>query len=196
MAPNSLYPAYVQIDYHTVYAPHKAIIPTRAWFPTSITGSLGSYEGWNSTPVDAEDMVNALVDALKPYYLGTTVFDLVTVFTIANELAPIAIPRASVALTQVGTSTATVPSKAVQNVFTFRTEEAHILKLYLLDAPVIGGNFDRSARGTWTANEIAIESELKADGNAWAGRDGAQVSSGIAITKTLNEKLRREYRMT
>lgn len=196
MAPNSLYPAYVQLDYHSIHAPHKAILPTSAWFPTSITGALGSYAGWNSTPVDAEAMVNALVNVLKVYHLSSTIFDLATVFTIANELAPIAIPRASVALGTAGTSASSALSKAVQNVFTFRTEEAHILKLYLLDAPVIAGNFDRNARGTWTANEIAVEAEIKADGNAWAGRDGAQISSGIAITKTLNEKLRREYRMT
>lgn len=196
MAPNSLHPAYIQLDYHSIHAPHKAILPTTAWFPTSITGDLGSFAGWNSTPVDAEEMALALIDTLKVYYLPSTIFDLATVFTIANELAPVAIPRASIPLAIVGTSSATAPSKAVQNVFTFRTEEAHILKLYLLDAPVIGGNFDRSARGTWSANEIAVEAEIKADGNAWAGRDGAQVSSGIAITKTLNEKLRREYRMT
>lgn len=196
MAPNSLYPGYIQLDYHSVHAPHHEIIPTTPWFPTSISGTLGSYAGHNGTPVDAEDMVNELVDALKVYYLSSTLFDLATVFTIANELAPVAIPRASIALSVAGTSASAAPSKAVQNVFTFRTEEAHVLKLYLLDAPVIGGNFDRNARGTWSANEIALEGVIKADGNAWVGRDGAQISSGIAVTKTLNEKLRKAYRMT
>jgi hypothetical protein len=172
------------------------IIPTLAWSPTSITGSMGSYVGWNSTPIDAEAMINDLVDALAPFHLASTVFDLATVFTIANELAPIAIPKTSAPLTQIGTSSSTSVNKAVQNVFTFRTEEAHILKIYLLDSPVIDTNFNRISRGSWNANSIALETVIKADANAWAGRDGAQVSSGIAILATLNEKLRKEYRMT
>ncbi len=196
MAPHSLHPAYVQIDYTSAYAPHKAIIPTTDWFPTSITGTLGSYQGWNSTPVDAEVMINALVDAIAALHLATTHFDLATVFTIADELAPIAIPRATAALTQVGGTGSAAQAKAVQQVLMFRTQEAFKLKIYLLDAPLIGSDFEKISRGSWGALEIAIETALKADGNAWAGRDGAQVVTGSNITKTMNEKLRREYRMT
>lgn len=196
MAPNSLYPAYVQVDYHSAHGPHKQIIPTLAWFPTSITGTLGSYAAHNSTPIDAEVMINDLVDAFVFFHLTTTIFDLATVFTIADPLLPEAIPRASAVLTQVGTSTSVTQAKAVQNVFTFRTSANGKLKIYLLDAPPVGSNFDKTPRGAWGAEAISIETTLDASGNAWAGRDGSQPAIGMSITKTLNEKLRREYRMT
>lgn len=194
MAPNSLYPAYVHVDYHSAWGPHSMDLPTHAWIPTSVSGTLGSYLDHDGDPVDAEVMINALIDTLLPFHNTTTHFDLVTIYTIADELSPLAIPKASAALTQVGTVTPTKQAKAVINVVTFRTEEAHVLKLYLCDSQTIG-DFERGPRGGWNANLIAIETELKDSANAWVGRDGAQVVSGIAHTSTLNEKLRKQYRM-
>ena len=63
-APNSLSPASVEIDYHSAYAPHTMTIPTLEWFPTSITGNLGSFSNWAAGTRDAEDMVLDLIAKL------------------------------------------------------------------------------------------------------------------------------------
>ena len=103
MAPNSLSPASVVIDYHSAYAPHKMTIPTKDWFPTSITGTLGSYQAWDLTTIDAEVMITALCNVIKPFLKTNAAIDAATIYTQASALAP-NIPRAGKAIAIAGTA--------------------------------------------------------------------------------------------
>lgn len=194
MTPHSLSPAFVRLDYHSAYAPHVCILPTLEWFPTSITGTMGSYAGHNSTPIDAEDMINALVDALAAQHKSTTIFDLATVYTQANPTGQ-AIPRASAALTQVGSNAAAGPDKATQMTLNGRTTNFNPFKLVLLDVPMGTSNFNKITPGNFTAAISGIFTEYALSSNAWCGRDDGQPSFPISATLTLNERLRKEYRM-
>lgn len=195
MAPNSLYPAFIRLDYHSAYAPHVMILPTKEWLPTSIGGTLGSYEGWSGIPVDAEDMVNDLVTAMKPFFLASTTFDLATVYTMAAAVAP-AIPQATVGLAVAGTNVDVVSqAKAVQQTLSMRTTGGGHMKMVFLDAPA-GSGFDKAFPAGFSAAELALVAQLRNDLNAWSGRDNSQPGPAISVTYTLNEKLRKEYRMT
>jgi len=194
MTPGTLFPSFFRVDYHSAYAPHAMLIPTLAWYPTSITGTLGSYATHNAGVIDAEEMVNDLVDKLAVFHLSTTIFDLATVFTMASPTAP-AIPKASASLSQVGSSISTYQAKAVQNVFVFRGAGGSKLKLYLMDSPTIGGTFEKVPAGAWNTAMNDVFAQINNSSAAWCTRQDEQVVTKVSVTSTLNEKLRKEYRM-
>jgi len=195
MAPNSLSPASVKINYHTGFGAHAMTVPTLGWFPTSITGTLGSYLAWDSTPRDAEAMINDLVDVLCPFLLPTTGFDLATVYTMATATSP-NIPRASAVLTQVGTSVLTSPSEAVSCTFNFKTAANGDAKLVLLDSPIGSNWFNSILPASFGATVLALEAEFAGNSNAWSGRDDSDISLLRKISFDLNDKLQKLYRMT
>jgi len=192
MAPNSLSPASIEIRYHSLYAPHVATIPTKEWFPTSITGALGSFTSWLGSPVDAEQMVIDLVTKLKVFVPATTEFDMATVFTQATATAP-RIPRSSVTLAIAGTGASALPTAAWSSTFNFVTTNFGKAKLVLLDAiqpsswlaPVLPGSFD--------AATIALDAEFSDGNNAWSGRDDFPPASCTKITYDVNDKLQKAY---
>lgn len=193
MAANDLYPGFVLINSHSAYGKHAAVLPTREWSSTGITGSLGSWEGWNGTPIDGEDMVTNLVNTFAAAFLVTYTFDTATVYTIAAANGP-AIPRKSVALAIVGTSTLTGPAKATMQNWIFRDAEYGMSKLVFLDSPVPA---DFEPTTDFTGGTVAaIVSQWTGLGNAWSSRNGLRPENPQKITYTMNEKLRREYGMT
>lgn len=194
MAPNDLGPAFVVIEQHSAYGKHKMTIPTLEWFPTPITGNLGSFQAHNSVPIDGEVMVNALIDTFLPLFLATSSFDVATVYTKADAASP-SRPRAAVAIASPGTSVATTQAKATQHNWMFRDDEYAQAKLVFLDAP-IGINFDPTSDISGNADLLALVAEYTALSNGWSTRNGLRPSNFIKITYTLNDKLRKEYGMT
>jgi len=194
MAPNSLSPASVKINYHTAYGAHSMTIPTLEWFPTSITGTLGSYAGHTGSPVDAEVMINALVDCLKVFMKSSTQFDLATVYTQATPTSD-NIPRAAAALTQVGTSAATTEEQAVSYTFNFKTALNGDAKLVLLDAPIGSNWFRKQLPADFSASVLALETAFCLSASAWSGRDDSQPSVLRSVTFDLNDKLQKQYKM-
>jgi hypothetical protein len=193
MAPNSLYPAFVVIDYHSLWGAHKMTIPTRAWDYSGGTPASGAFADWEEGQKEADVMVNDLVDELAPFFLATTTFDLYTIYTMASATAA-PTPVYSAALGIDGTSIETEQAKGVQTTFTFRTDLFGIFKLVLLDAPAAAG-FDRILSFDASPAALAVLGEVSALANAWAGRDGGRPNTLVQIAYTLNEKLRREYNM-
>lgn len=192
MAPNSLSPASVEIDYHSIYAPHTMTIPTLEWFPTSITGNLGSFSNWASGTRDAEDMVLDLVAKLKVFVPATTTFDKATVFTQATPTSP-RIPRNAVTMSVDGTGVSALPTAAWSSTFNGVTVAFGKFKLVLLDAiqpsswlaPLFPGDFD--------ADTLALQSEFVSSANGWSGRDDAQPGAFSKITFDVNDKLQKMY---
>lgn len=192
---NSLYPSFVIIDYHSAYAPHKMTIPTTQWFPTPLGGALGSYVDHDGDPVDGEAMIDDLVDLMAVFFLSTTHFDLATAYTMAAPTG-IAVPRGSVALTQVGSSAATGLAKAIQTTINMRTDGFKGgAKLVFLDAPLGSSGFEKLLPSGFSSALNDLVAKFSDRSAAWICRNGQIVSTAISVTFDLNDKLRKEYRM-
>jgi len=192
MAPNSLSPASVVIDYHSAYGQHRMTLPTKEWFPTDITGTLGSYENWATIPVDAETMIRALCTSLTPFVPATWEFDSATIYTQASPTAP-NIPRRSAPLGIVGTGSSSNPSAAFSATFNFVTTGFGKAKIVLLDspfgtswlAPLLPADFD--------ANVDAVITAFCLPTNAWSGRDDNKPNELRKVTYDVNDKLQKMY---
>lgn len=191
MAPNSLSPASVVIDYHSAYAPHKMTIPTKEWFPTSITGTLGSYQAWNGSPIDAEAMITDLIDTLKVFMKTNASFDSITIYTQATATSS-NIPRAGKAISVAGTA-ATGDEAAVSGTWNFKTIDNGDMKITLLDTPIPATWFNRILPTGFSGGQIAVATEIGLSANAWSGRDDAQPQTVRSITYDLNDKLQKMY---
>jgi len=191
MAPNSLSPASVVIDYHSAYAPHKMTIPTKEWFPTSITGTLGSYLAWNGSPIDAEVMITALIDKLKVFMKTNAAFDNITIYTQATSTSA-NIPRVGLAVAVAGTAT-TGDEAAVSGTWNLKTTLNGDMKLVLLDTPIPATWFNRILPSGFSSGQQDVAIELGSSSNAWSGRDDSQAVTVRSITYDLNDKLQRMY---
>jgi hypothetical protein len=192
MAPNSLSPASVVISYHSLYSPHKMTIPTRQWFPTSITGALGSYENWTGIPIDAEVMVRALVDKIKVLVPPSTSFDEVTAYT---QLTPTSanIPQKTIALGIVGTSAGGGNSQAVSATMNCKTDANGTFKLVILEPPIGANWFAPIKPADFTTPLQDIFIQVAHPANAWSGRDDHKPQVARSMTFDLNDKLQKMY---
>lgn len=191
MAPNSLSPASVVIDYHSAYAPHKMTICTREWFPTSVTGVLGSYAAWDSSTIDAQVMIEAIINKLKTQLKTNAAFDNITIYTQATASSP-NIPRATLAISTVGVLT-TGDEAAVSRTYNFKTSGNGNARLELLDSVIPATWFNRILPAGFGADDDDIVAEFTASTNAWSGRDDNQPTVCRGITMDLNDKLQRMY---
>jgi len=194
VAPNSLSPASCVISYHTTFGSHKMTIPTLAWLPTNISGALGSYQAWDLSTIDAEVMVNALIDLLKALVPSSTVFDTATVYTQATSTSD-NIPRRQVAVGTAGTSTGGSFPQAVSSTMNFKTLGNGDQKLVLLDTPLGASGFV-AVHPAFTGAFAAVETEFTAVSNAWSGRDDTRPAVLRKVTFDLNDKLQKQYRMS
>lgn len=193
MAENSLYPAFVRINYHSPYGVHTMTIPTLGWDYSGGTPLGGIFAAWDASDREAVDMISDFVNLIKPFFLATTTFDNFTIYTMASaEADPTPVFAGELAID--GTSVETEWAKAVQMTWTFRTSLFGIFKLVFLDVPSASG-FDKILSFGASPEAEAVRDYLAADTNGFAGRDGGQVSVLDQISFTLNEKLRREYHM-
>ena len=173
------------------FAPHISTHPCRAWSPAG--GDQGSFSAWDSSDVDAIDMINGFVDVLQPFYTGDTSFDQAIIYTMADELADPQ-PRGFIAFTgQVGTSADPV-NPAAMSTYTFRTDNFGLLKIIMLDAPVTA-EFQPFTDIASSADLGALFDYIKADTKAFAGRDNGQPAQFVKATFKLSDELRHAYRL-
>jgi len=192
MAPNSLSPASVKIDYHTDFAPHSMTIATLDWISTPLTGGLGSYVCWDGSTIDGEVMVTELVNYLKLFMIPSVTFDQATAYTQATPTSP-NIPRASVALGIAGTSVSGAKSQGISYSFMFKTLGNHDAKLVLLDAPIGNGWFAPQLPADFTTDVFNLEGAFTDISRAWSGRDDTRPAVLRKITFDLNDKLQKQY---
>jgi len=166
-------------------------LPTKQWFPTSITGGLGSYQAWNLNTIDAETMIRALVTVLKPFLKTNGSFDNITIYTQATATSP-NIPQASLAISEAGTGGAT-DEAAVSATWNFKTLANGNGKITVLDSPILATWFNRILPVNFNAAQIAVALEYGYASNAWSGRDDSQPLTVRSITYDLNDKLQRAY---
>jgi hypothetical protein len=194
MTEYSLYPCAIQYNYRSQYAPHKMTIPLNAWSPASSGHLAGTNLAWDGTQKDTADLVGEFVTLMKPFFHSSTTFTDYVVYTYADEDAP-ARPVVSDAITGgAGTGAATIP--ATQASMMFKTTVYGTFKLVLLDTKVSAA-FGPLSPLVSPANdiEIAVVDHLKSTGNPYRGRDNHQIANFVKVTYTLNEKLRKSYRL-
>jgi len=188
MTVGSLSPAFVQILYHSPYAPHVQTIPTKAWNPGGVGGD---FESWAGGSINGSDMVNAMIDKIKAFYAAAVIFDSFTIFTQATPTSP-AIPRYSEAVAVAGTNATPGQYKATQSTWTAKCDNGSLAKFSFMD---VGNNnsFEKVTFATVGSDGTAFLNEWFDDGNAWSSRLDGKPYFFLQASYTLNEELRRQY---
>lgn len=190
MAPNFIGPWFVEINSHSAFGPHRQLIPTLQWTPGL---TYGEFETWDAAGVQADDMIEQLVDTLTEFYPSSYEWDNFIVYNQPTPADP-AIPMIGKVLTQVGAATSTAPSKAVQATWSFKTTLGGLSKLVLLDS-YASADFAKVTPAAASPEVNAVIDEFTSVANGWAGRDNGRPSFFLQIAYTMNEKLRRQYYM-
>ena len=193
MTEGTLSPAYIEFKYRSIYGTHVALIPTKDWFPTSLTGHLGSYENWNGIPCDAEAMIQEYADNMMAFYPATAHADTATIWTKATPTSP-AYPRVQYPIVSVGTLATPPWSKAVAHQWIFRGTDFSLMKLVFLDCPN-DNTWDALTDISGSPEAIAVAGAITSDNWAWMTRKNAKPNNFVKITYKLNDKLRDEYEM-
>jgi hypothetical protein len=178
-------PAFFRVNYHSAYGPHTLQVPTLEWVG-------GLFTTWASGTVADDVMITDYVTALLPFYPSTVVFDNFLVFTQASPSSDPLPVNSGTFTSLVGSAGTPGWTKAVQLTMSVRSDTFGVAKYVFLDA-ASGNNFDpiRTADGSMTA----LMTVLSDVANGFAARNNGRPNTFIGLTKTLNEKLRKAYRM-
>jgi len=188
-------PYFVKISSHSDFGPHTEQIPTTDYTGPSIGFPFGIFTGWDDTLADADAMIVALVDKMAKFYPPSYTFDNWQVFHQALPTDP-AIPLAGNTFTsKVGTSILTGWDMATQATLTWRSTTFGKQKLVFLDF-ASGGSFAKVSTLPGSGNLFDLDAELTSVSNGWKAQDNGRPNTFISMTATLNEKLRRSYRLT
>lgn len=188
-------PWYVNIKYHSSFGPHSMTIPTLTWNDVASENPNGQFDTWDPGGVDAQNMVEQLVTALLEFFGANVQFDNWIVYYKPDPVG-VSQPKTGNNFTSfTGTDGSPGWEEAVQMTFNGRTADFGASKVVLLDAGS-NGDFSKVSAIPGSGRIYDVEQILISDNNGWRGRDNAQITSLISVTITLNEKLRRAYRLT
>lgn len=191
MAQFGLFPSFVQINYHSPRGPHIATVPMKQW---SAGVDQGFVEDWVSTLTNADTMIQEFVDGYAFLFPDNTVFDYYTIFNYEDEESD-PVPVAFNTLTQLGaTAVGSNIWVAVQQTVTFQCEGGHILKIVGMDA-IAGTQFLPVGPTVIAAALPDLVAALTSTVNGWASRAGSMPLFGKQIAYTINEKLRKQYKL-
>lgn len=181
-------PAGVQLFYHSAFGVHTQTLPTLPYLDAS-----DEFETWGGGAIDAEDMITALITTFLPLFPDTVVYDSYRIFTQGDEES-LPFLRKIANLTGLdGTSVTGGWSKAVQGTLSALGEDGSKARITLLDSD---SNNDFSLITSLTGAVLpAIMDEWGATTNGWSTRGDSKPNTFLEYSKTLNEALRREYRM-
>lgn len=193
--PEAIGPSVIRISSQSEFGPHESFVPTLLWTDAASTNNHGKFDTWNGGNIDAVDMINDLMDVLKPFFDSTTTFNDWVIFSQADPTAPL-VPVQSDSFTGVvGTTTLTGWRKAMQRTMSFRTESFNLFKIVMLDIPNTN-NWDKLNTLPGSGIYPDLVALVTDKDHGFSGRDNTRPVSFISATYTLNEKLRRAYRMT
>lgn len=187
----TLRPSFVEIKYHSVLAPHTMRIGTRQWSVVDLGSGKGSYEGWDLSSVDAEDMITALATALAAVYPDTGMIDSYIIWNYPTA-EDVAVPVRTGSLAIAGTEATPGQNGAVQLTWTFFDENFKDFKLVMLDA-ASNNIWVRQTAADAGAQHVAIATEITDVSNAWQSRQNGQPIEWRHLATTLNSHLRQKY---
>jgi hypothetical protein len=185
----SLSPAFVKVNYRSAFAPHTQILPTNTW---NDGADMGDFEAWSGSPVSAETMIEALINAEAEFFPLTVNFYSYEIYTLADEedALPLLVRAKNIDIDGLITPTLTT-YKATQATWSFKSNTGKPSKVVMLDVYV--SSFSKITSASATAEELAFVDEWTGVGNAWAARQTSRPYFLQQISYTLNEKLRRNY---
>jgi hypothetical protein len=192
MAAHGLSPCFVQIKYRTFDAPHVMTLPLREWIPIAGGHPSGSFTAWDSTNVDADDMISGFATALAALLATDASVGSYVLWTQASPTDP-SVFRVAAPLGITGGITPTTQIvRATQATYNYYDTDGFRAKLVTLDTPLedfipvqVYGSLPSAVRtllASWTA-----------ENNAWSSRAGHRPATFTQATYTLNDRLRREY---
>lgn len=191
MTIHDISPAFVEIDYLTQWGLHTMTRPTLAWtgVPWSGTGEFATHDG---AGIGDDTMIMGLINSFLGMCAEETTFTQYRIFT-----KPLPTDDPTLVFAQnltgiVGDTTAVGWAEAVQRTYSFYTEDSNAAKIVLLDCP---GNNTFTPIYTLVSPDSLMADEFQSAANGWCGRDGARPAAFNRLTQTLNEKLRRNYRL-
>lgn len=194
MAPNSLSPAFIKVNYTSPYSQHVHTVPTVPIVAgATASGFQFSLRGL-ALPVDVQAAVEDYIDVLKPFF-GTGVH--FTDFVAFTQPTPTDIPTPvySGVLGIVGTASSGIGwQKATQLTMTWRADDFTLYKETLLDCGVDDVWDKITALGS-SGRYFDLNAFVTAATTFVASRGGGRPVTFLQAAKTLNEKLRRSYGM-
>lgn len=195
MTANSLSPAFVRINYVSAYAPHVMTLPSVPINP-DIAQAPSGYEfvlRGAALPVEVDDAVHDFVNVITAYFDVTTTFVDYTLYSQPTpEDVPVPVWSGSLGIAGIAFEP-TIWSKATEMTWTFRADDFTLFKLVFLDARV--NSFDKQVVLTGGSSADGIRDYVTADVTWLASRGGGRPANFLQLSKTLNEKLRRSYKM-
>jgi hypothetical protein len=192
---NSLSPNFVQIHYQSPFAPHVMTIPTVPLTTEPPYATVPSFQLRGlELPVDVNTAILALIAVLKTQWLPTTRFVNYTLFS-QPGVGDVPVPVWSAPIGVNGTNAGAGVNKATQRTWTWRADDFTLFRQVHLDVPMTG-EFDKITDLSGDATAVAINDYVTALATWIASRGGGRPNTFLSITETLNEKLRRSYRMT
>lgn len=188
--PNSANPAFVTLDYHSAFGAHAAELPVKELDIDAGDPALTTIAVWSGGVISWQTMVSTLVAQLATRYPATVIFDRATLWLqlLATDLPTFV---DSFALGIDGTASTPGYTKAVQETITARDTAGYLAKIVSLDM-ASGNNFDKQLDPTVAGVDNILDVWFDPD-MGWSSRAGFRPSVFIKATRTLNEKLRREY---
>lgn len=192
MAPADLSPGFIKVLSHSAFGPHVTILPVNTPVINEGTPSASTITNWASGTVSWRTMVTDLITLIADAMPDSYEYDTAILYTKAPDEDPI--PWDSFTLAIPGTVTTAGWAKATQETITVRDADFHLAKLVLLDF-ASGGDFAKYVDAT-SAGVNLIVAEWADPTNGWSSRFGARPNIFVSATRTLNEKLRRAYRLT
>lgn len=191
--PNSPAPTTILINSHSAFGFHKSQLNALQWNATPNVNGSGAFDTHDLAGVDADDMIQDLVTLFIPFFPNTYHWDNYVIFSWPTPEGP-GEPVASGTLTQVGSSATPGWSKAAQFTLSFRTAAFGLAKILMLDVDT-QDSFDKTLVVPPATPLEALVNGFTAADQGWCGRDGTRPQTYLSTCVTLNEKLRREYRM-
>lgn len=187
---NSKAPAFFKCNYHSIYGAHVAVVPTLSWNAGAGSGEFATHAGG---VVDAETMIVDLYTALAGLAPVDTTFDNYVIFD-QPDPDDLPVPVASGDLSIVGIETTPGWNKATQATMTFRTTNFGVFKIVTLDCAT-NNLFDKTTVVGGAGVLFDVFTVVSDPANGFAGQDNGRPNNLISQTVTLNEKLRRAYRL-
>lgn len=195
MTVHDLNPSFVQIHYRSAYGKHVQTIQTRQWSPGVGSHGFGGYTTWLGASIDADTMVNNLVDKIKAFASDAVSWDEAIIFNYPSPPPTPPQPVALFALTQVGVVADVPAAQALQMTMNFYDFGFNTFKLVLLDLDCTG-SFTPLNYGGLSAAKQDLADYIVGGTHAWASRADQQPATLRQVVWKYNDKLRKEYHLT
>lgn len=192
MPTDKLYPAYVKIEYTTLYSPHVMIRPTLQWSGSGL-GDPGSFDTHDAVGIAGDVMVEAFMDIFMDLYFTTATTVSYTIYNVPSIGAdPQPVFGKNYAVPGTVTVDPTDDYQAWVDTLLFRTTAFGIAKINLIEAQRAG--FQGKQTGALSGANLALANEFTAASNGWAGRDNGRPMVYMWSQWKPNDRLIRQYR--